>query len=66
MYGSACCDREYATQIFGMGQFSSCGACLHDGRLWTELMFVWISTRAADVKLVMNLLFLKKLVNFLD
>jgi hypothetical protein len=61
MYGSTCCDREYATK------FSSCDACPHDGKSWSGLiMFVWISTRAAYAKVIMNPLFVKNLVKFLN
>jgi hypothetical protein len=48
----------YATQIIGMGQFSSSDACLHDEKSWTGLKFFWINARAAHVKVVLNSLFL--------
>ena len=30
----------YATQIIGMGHFSSSDACLHDGKSWIGFMFL--------------------------
>lgn len=46
----------YATQIIGMGQFSSSDACLDNGKSWTGFLFFWINARAAHEKVVMNLL----------